>query len=247
MPASTPRWGRSNPPHGSADKRGRREKGERKRRKRGRPARLPAAVPQARLAGLARMPLRDSRQADRQGQSRPGRCVRRGPWWTIKASHPIGNGRIGPLPAQGLILPPSDTGREPSDQPTAAPPGPGDTHCRRGGLARPGLIAKSTPHDVPACSKLAGSAGGISGSRPTPGDAMPARPCPSFFVSAPTGRREFLRAGSASLFGLTLPRLLRPALRRLFSEGRTVFMGSPRQRDTNRGELSPKGHTPFPG
>jgi hypothetical protein len=39
--------------------------------------------------------------------------------------------------------------------------------------------------------------------------------CPSFFDAAPTGRREFLRAGSLGLLGLTLPQLARaqPAAR----------------------------------
>src|SRR5437016_2872474 len=37
---------------------------------------------------------------------------------------------------------------------------------------------------------------------------MNASPCPSFFKAAPMGRREFLRAGSLGLFGLSLPQLL---------------------------------------
>src|SRR4051812_34504309 len=64
--------------------------------------------------------------------------------------------------------------------------------------------------------------------------------CPGFFRSAPLGRREFLRAGSLGLFGLTLPQLLRAqalaapsASRRRVRACILLFMwGGPAQQDT---------------
>jgi len=61
--------------------------------------------------------------------------------------------------------------------------------------------------------------------------------CRGFFEAAPMGRREFLRAGSLSLFGLGLPQLL-PALaatppRNGRRRASSCFMwGGPAQQDT---------------
>jgi hypothetical protein len=59
--------------------------------------------------------------------------------------------------------------------------------------------------------------------------------CPGFFDAAPMGRREFLRAGSLGLLGLTLPQLARaqPAARSPAKACILLFMwGGPAQQDT---------------
>src|SRR5437868_913503 len=59
--------------------------------------------------------------------------------------------------------------------------------------------------------------------------------CPAFFDAAPMGRREFLRAGSLGLLGLTLPQLARaPAADRPRAKACILlFMwGGPAQQDT---------------
>jgi uncharacterized protein (DUF1501 family) len=59
--------------------------------------------------------------------------------------------------------------------------------------------------------------------------------CPSFFDAAPMGRREFLRAGSLGLLGLTLPHLAhaQPAARPRAKACVLLFMwGGPAQQDT---------------
>jgi uncharacterized protein (DUF1501 family) len=64
---------------------------------------------------------------------------------------------------------------------------------------------------------------------------MRAGACPGFFDAAPMGRREFLRAGSLSLLGLTLPQvvLAKPAARPRAKACILLFMwGGPAQQDT---------------
>jgi uncharacterized protein (DUF1501 family) len=70
---------------------------------------------------------------------------------------------------------------------------------------------------------------------------MTATPCDNFFKAAPMGRREFLRAGSLGLFGLTLPELLAgraragggPSARGRARACIVLFMwGGPAQQDT---------------
>src|SRR5262245_12579878 len=74
---------------------------------------------------------------------------------------------------------------------------------------------------------------------------MPATPCATFHAAAPMRRREFLRAGSLGLFGLTLPDLLQGRALATRSEGGAIvprgrakacillFMwGGPAQQDT---------------
>ena len=59
--------------------------------------------------------------------------------------------------------------------------------------------------------------------------------CPGFFDAAPMGRREFLRAGSLGLLGLTLPQLARaqPAAPPRAKACILLFMwGGPAQQDT---------------
>jgi Protein of unknown function (DUF1501) len=60
--------------------------------------------------------------------------------------------------------------------------------------------------------------------------------CPDFFAAAPMGRREFLRAGSLGLFGLTLPELLQaraaPVRRRARACILLFMWGGPAQQDT---------------
>src|SRR5437867_203127 len=59
--------------------------------------------------------------------------------------------------------------------------------------------------------------------------------CPGFFDAAPMGRREFLRAGSLGLLGLTLPQLARaqPTARPRAKACILLFMwGGPAQQDT---------------
>src|SRR5262245_2956488 len=46
-----------------------------------------------------------------------------------------------------------------------------------------------------------------------PEGPMPTSACPGFFSAAPMGRREFLRAGSLGLFGLSLSQLLQTRAR----------------------------------
>src|SRR5262245_45972788 len=62
--------------------------------------------------------------------------------------------------------------------------------------------------------------------------------CPTYFTASPMGRREFLRAGSLGLFGLTLPQLLQaqsasPRPRRRAKACILLFMwGGPAHQDT---------------
>jgi hypothetical protein len=68
---------------------------------------------------------------------------------------------------------------------------------------------------------------------------MPTTACPSYFSRAPMGRREFLCAGAAPLFGLSLPELLQArstpstAPRKRAKACIILFMwGGPAQQDT---------------
>jgi uncharacterized protein (DUF1501 family) len=64
---------------------------------------------------------------------------------------------------------------------------------------------------------------------------MPTGACPAFFDAAPMGRREFLRAGSLGLLGLTLPQLApaQPAAPPRAKACILLFMwGGPAQQDT---------------